>query len=95
MVDVEQAVKRSVWSLSSDSESQPDHSPKKEKIISLSQESEEANDPVPTGRAEKSPRKKTSKGKSPEKGLKAGAQTPKKEKNVNDDAKITGMILDL
>ncbi|XWS50238.1 hypothetical protein CRYUN_Cryun12cG0071300 [Craigia yunnanensis] len=82
------AANHSIWTLSSDSEFSPDHSPKKEKI-SLSQESGEANDPVLTGRSEKSPRKKTSKGKSPKKGLKPGGQTPKKEKNVNDDAEIT------
>ncbi|XVF53258.1 hypothetical protein PTKIN_Ptkin05aG0085000 [Pterospermum kingtungense] len=81
-------VNRSIWTLSSDSESPPDHSPEKEKI-SLSQESEEANDLVLTGKGGKAPRKKTSKGKSPKKGLKAGVLTPKKEKNVNDDdAKI-------
>ncbi|XVF12791.1 hypothetical protein REPUB_Repub08aG0150200 [Reevesia pubescens] len=82
------AANHSIWTLSSDSESSPNHSPKKEKI-SLSQESGEANDPGLTGRGEKSPRKKTSKGKSPKKGLKAGGQTPKKEKNVNDAARIT------
>ncbi|XWS38083.1 hypothetical protein CRYUN_Cryun19dG0100400 [Craigia yunnanensis] len=83
------AANHSIWTLSSDSESSPDHSPKKKEKISLSQESGEANDPVLTGRGEKSPRKKTSKGKSPKKGLTAEVQTPEKEKNVNDDVKIT------
>lgn len=63
--------------------------------MSLSQESGAASDPVLTGRANKSTLKKTSKGKSPKKGVKTRGQTPKKEKNVKDDAKITGMILDL
>ncbi|XVE64526.1 hypothetical protein DITRI_Ditri07aG0107600 [Diplodiscus trichospermus] len=79
----------SIWKLSSDSESSHDHSPKTTEKISLSQESGEANDPVLTGKGEKSPRKKTSKGKSLKKGLKSGSQTPKKEKNMNDNAMIT------
>lgn len=83
------AANHSIWALSSDSESSPDLSPKKEEKISLSQDSGGANDPVLTGRGEKSPLKKTSKGKSPKKGLKTGDQNPKKEKNVNNDAKIT------
>lgn len=92
---VEQAANSSIWTLSSDSESSPGHSPKRKEKISLSQESGEANDPVLTGRGGESPRKKTSKGKSPKKGLKVGGQTPEMENNVNDDGKITGMILDL
>ncbi|OMO95143.1 hypothetical protein CCACVL1_05547 [Corchorus capsularis] len=83
------AANRSIWTLSSDSESSPSHSPKREETISLTQESEEANDPVMTGRGEESPQKKTSKGKSPKKGLKVKGQTPKKEKNVKDEAKLT------
>ncbi|OMO97731.1 hypothetical protein COLO4_14399 [Corchorus olitorius] len=82
------AANRSIWTLSSDSESSPGHSPKREETISLTQESEEANDPVMTGRGEESPQKKTSKGKSPKKGLKVKGQTPKKEKNVKDEAKL-------
>ncbi|KAE8710726.1 DNA-binding protein BIN4-like isoform X2 [Hibiscus syriacus] len=75
----------SIWALSSDSES----SPKRKEKRSLSQESGETSDLVLTGRAEKSPRKKTSKGISPKKRVKTGGQTPKKEKNVKDDAKVT------
>ncbi|XP_022736710.1 DNA-binding protein BIN4 isoform X2 [Durio zibethinus] len=86
--DVEQAAYHSVWTLSSDSESSPGRSPKRDEKHSLSQESGEATDPFLTGRSQKSPRKMTSKGKSPKKGLKGGSQTPKK-KDVNDDAKIT------
>ncbi|KAL1086568.1 hypothetical protein V6Z11_D08G123700 [Gossypium hirsutum] len=78
-----------IWTLSSDSESFPGHSPQRKEKVSLSQESGEASDPVLTGRANRSPLKKTSKGKSPKKGVKARGQTPKKEKNVKDDAKIT------
>ncbi|PPD93156.1 hypothetical protein GOBAR_DD09912 [Gossypium barbadense] len=78
-----------IWTLSSDSESFPGHSPQRKGKVSLSQESGEASDPVLTGRANRSPLKKTSKGKSPKKGVKARGQTPKKEKNVKDDAKIT------
>ncbi|MBA0709196.1 hypothetical protein Golax_024249 [Gossypium laxum] len=78
-----------IWTLSSDSESSPGHSPQRKDKVSLSQESGEASDPVLTGRANRSPLKKTSKGKSPKKGVKARGQTPKKEKNVKDDAKIT------
>ncbi|WRX17375.1 hypothetical protein QQP08_009862 [Theobroma cacao] len=83
------AANSSIWTLSSDSESSPGHSPKRKEKISLSQESGEANDPVLTGRGGESPRKKTSKGKSPKKGLKVGGQTPEMENNVNDDGKIT------
>ncbi|XP_017623994.1 DNA-binding protein BIN4 [Gossypium arboreum] len=83
------AVNHSIWTLSSDSESSPGHSPQGKQKVSLSQESGEASDPVLTGRANRSPLKKTSKGKSPKKGVKARGQTPKKEKNVKDDAKIT------
>ncbi|GMI95457.1 brassinosteroid-insensitive4, MIDGET [Hibiscus trionum] len=71
--------------LSSDSES----SPKRKERGSLSQESGETSDPVLTGRIEKPPRKKTCKGISPKKGVKTGVQTPKKEKNVKDDEKVT------
>nr|KJB24061.1 hypothetical protein B456_004G126300 [Gossypium raimondii] len=78
-----------IWTLSSDSESFPGHSPQRKEKVSLSEESGEASDPVLTGRANRSPLKKTSKGKSPKKGVKARGQTPKKEKNVKDDAKIT------
>ncbi|KAK8530717.1 hypothetical protein V6N13_030659 [Hibiscus sabdariffa] len=79
------AANHSIWTLSSDSES----SPKRKEGGSLSQESGETSDPVLTGRVEKPPRKKTSKGISPKKGVKTGGQTPKKEKNVKDDAKVT------
>ncbi|PPS11182.1 hypothetical protein GOBAR_AA09456 [Gossypium barbadense] len=82
------AVNHSIWTLSSDSESSPGHSPQGKQKVSLSQESGEASDPVLTGRANRSPLKKTSKGKSPKKGVKARVQTPKKEKNVKDDVKI-------
>ncbi|XP_039045328.1 DNA-binding protein BIN4-like [Hibiscus syriacus] len=75
----------SIRTLSSDSES----SPKRKEKGYLSQESGETSDLVLTGRAEKSPRKKTSKGISPKKRVKTGGQTPKREKNVKDDAKVT------
>ncbi|KAE8663289.1 DNA-binding protein BIN4 [Hibiscus syriacus] len=80
----------SIRTLSSDSES----SPKRKEKGYLSQESGETSDLVLTGRAEKSPRKKTSKGISPKKRVKTGGQTPKREKNVKDDAKVTGHLCD-
>ncbi|KAH1107441.1 hypothetical protein J1N35_011209 [Gossypium stocksii] len=83
------AANHSIWTLSSDSESSLGHSPQRKEKVSLSQECGEASDPVLTGRANRSALKKTSKGKSPKKGVKARGQTPKKEKNVKDDAKIT------
>ncbi|XP_039010941.1 DNA-binding protein BIN4-like [Hibiscus syriacus] len=79
------AANRSVWTLSSDSE----YSPGRKEKVSLSQESGETSDPVLTGRVEKAPRKKTSKGISPKKGVKIGGRTPKKEKNAKDGAKVT------
>ncbi|KAE8721663.1 Detected protein of confused Function [Hibiscus syriacus] len=80
-----QTANESIWTLSSDS----DTSLKRKEKGSLSQESGETSDLVLTGRAEKSPRKKTSKGISPKKRVKTGGQTPKKEKNVKDDSKVT------
>ncbi|XP_039035601.1 DNA-binding protein BIN4-like [Hibiscus syriacus] len=79
------AANHSIWTLSSDSESSPG---RKEKGSS-SQESGETSDPVLTGRIEKAQQKKTSKGISPKMGVKIGGQTPKKEKNVKDGAKVT------
>ncbi|GLU21364.1 hypothetical protein SLE2022_375090 [Rubroshorea leprosula] len=88
------AANHSIWTLSSDSDSPPDSSLKKDKINSPSQTqgSEEAKDPVPTGTSEDYPPKKSSKGKSPKKGLKEGGQALASEKgnSVTDNLKRRG-----
>lgn len=85
------AANHSMWELSSDSESLPESTLKRDEESSLSQPQEdgEAKDPVLTGTSEKSP-KISSKGKSPKKALKAGGQASKKEIKGNGILKIEG-----
>ncbi|GKU88920.1 hypothetical protein SLEP1_g3129 [Rubroshorea leprosula] len=82
------AANHSIWTLSSDSESPPDSSLKKDKINSppQTQGSEEAKDPVPTGTSEDYPLKKSSKGKSPKKGLKEAGNDEDTEIVVEETA---------
>ncbi|KDP24772.1 hypothetical protein JCGZ_25172 [Jatropha curcas] len=78
------AANHSVWALSSDSESYPDNSSRRETKNSQLKESVEDEDAV-VGSSVKSPSKKTLKEKFPKKLLKAEGHTVKKEKNKTDN----------
>ncbi|GAV78366.1 hypothetical protein CFOL_v3_21834 [Cephalotus follicularis] len=71
------ALNHSVLTLSSDSEACPDNSPLRE----------EKSQAVLISRGRKSPRKKALNAKSPKKNVEVDDQTPKKEKDVNDNIK--------
>lgn len=83
---VEQAPKSSIWALSSDSEPGPDSSLLMEEKKFQFQEKGRVEDATLIGREGKNVIKKASKEKSPKKGL----NSPKKEKDINNNVKRKG-----
>lgn len=79
------AANHSVWALSSDSESCPDNSSRRETKNSRLKESGKDKDAVVVGSSAKSPSKKTLKEKSPKKLLKSEGYALKKEKDKTDN----------